>query len=127
MPKSAGVREPSLFPHRDHEKAQLQNAQAGRWFDDPEIYQWFAANLHRVHEPSLRHYVRAKELKAAKMGWTEVLAAAAENRRARLAAELLASAAYGSTAARVRAFVEQGGGCRATYFNYRRKLGQEPL
>ena len=41
--------------------------------------------------------------------------------------ELLASAAYGSTAARVRAFVEQGGGCRATYFNYRRKLGQEPL
>ena len=71
--------------------------------------------------------MRAKELKAAKMGWTEVLAAAAENRRARLAAELLASAAYGNTASRVRAFVEQGGGCRATYFNYRRKLGQEPL
>jgi hypothetical protein len=39
------------------------------------------------------------------------------------AAELLASAAYGSTAARVKAFVEQGGGCRATFFNYRRKLG----
>ena len=71
--------------------------------------------------------MRAKELKAAGMDWTEVLAAEAENRRARLAAELLASAAYGSTAARVRAFGEQGGGCRATYFNYRRKLGQEPL
>jgi len=96
---------------------------AGTWFDDPEIYQWFAANLHRVREPSLRHYVRAKELKAAGMDWTEVLAAEAENPRARLAAELLASAAHGSTAARVKAFVEQGGGCRATFFNYRRRLG----
>ena len=38
------------------------HAQAGRWFDDPEIYQWFAANLHRVLDPSLRHYVRAREL-----------------------------------------------------------------
>src|SRR5271165_5478771 len=96
---------------------------AGTWFDDPEIYEWFAENLHRVREPSLRHYVRAKELKAAGMDWTDVLAAEAENPRARLAAELLASAAYNSTTARVKAFVEQGGGCRATFFNYRRRLG----
>ena len=97
--------------------------QAGTWFDDPEIYQWFAANLHRVREPSMRHYVRARELKAAGMDCTEVLAAEAENKRERLAAELLVSAAHGSTAARVKAFVEQGGGCRATFFNYQRKLG----
>jgi hypothetical protein len=97
--------------------------QARRWFEDQEIYEWFASNLHRVREPSLRHYVRAKELKAAGMDWTEVLAAEAENPRARLAAELLASNAYGSTTARVKAFVEQGGGCRATFFNYRRRLG----
>jgi hypothetical protein len=99
------------------------HAQAGKWFDDREIYEWFASNLHRVREPSLRHYVRAKELKAAGMDWTEVLAAEDENPRARLAAELLTSAAYDSTTARVKAFVEQGGGCRATFFNYRRKLG----
>ena len=60
------------------------HAQAGKWFDDEEIYGWFAANLHRVREPSLRHYVRAKELKAAGMDWTEVLAEEDENRRARL-------------------------------------------
>jgi hypothetical protein len=101
------------------------HAPAGRWFDDREIYQWFAANLHRVREPSLRHYVRVKELKAAGMDWTEVLATEAENPRARLAAELLASAAYGSTAARVKAFVERGGGCRATFFNYRRRLNSQ--
>jgi hypothetical protein len=97
---------------------------AGTWFDDPEIYEWFAKNLHRVREPSMRHYVRARELKAAGMDWTEVLAAEAENKRERLAAELLASAAHGSTAERARAFVERGGGCRATFFNYRRKLGK---
>jgi hypothetical protein len=99
------------------------HAQTGKWFDDREIYEWFAANLHRIHEPSMRHYVRAKELKTAGMNWTDVLAAQDENRRARLAAELLASAAHGSTAARVKALVEQGGGYQATFFNYRRKLG----
>jgi hypothetical protein len=105
---------------------------AGAWFDDREIYEWFAKNLYQVREPSLRHYVRARELKAAGMDWTEVFAAEDENPQARLAAELLASAAYGNTTARVKAFVEQGGGCRATFFNYRRKLaggngtGQEP-
>ena len=83
---------------------------AGTWFDDPEIYEWFAANLHRVREPSLRHYVRARELKAAGMDWTEVLADEPENPRARLAAELLASTAYESTTERVEAFVAQGVG-----------------
>jgi hypothetical protein len=99
------------------------HARAGTWFDDAEIYGWFATNLHRVREPSFRHYVRAKELKAAGMDWTAVLVAEDHNPRARLAAELLASPAYDSTAARVAAFVQQGGGCRATFFNYRRKLG----
>jgi len=100
---------------------------AGTWFDDREIYEWFAKNLHRVREPSMRHYVRARELKAAGMDWTDVLAAEDENRRARLAAELLASPAHGGTAAQVKAFVEQGGGCRATFFNYRRKLGGKAM
>jgi hypothetical protein len=98
------------------------HAQAGKWFDDREIHDWFGANLHRVREPSMRHYVRARELKAAGMNWTDVLAVEDENRRARLATELLASKSYASTAERVKAFVEQGGGCRATFFNYRKKL-----
>jgi hypothetical protein len=98
------------------------HAQAGTWFDDPEIYAWFTTNLHRVLQPSLRHYVRARELKAAGMDWTEILAEGDDNRRARLAAELLASAAYDSIEARAQAFVAQGGGCRATFYNYRRKL-----
>ncbi|MGZ5973247.1 MAG: hypothetical protein ACXWPK_07515, partial [Isosphaeraceae bacterium] len=102
------------------------HAQAGKWFEDEEISGWFAANLHRVREPSLRHYVRARELKAAGMDWTEVLAAEEENPRSRLVTEILASPAYDSTAARVKAFVERQGGCRATFFNHRRRLGGGP-
>ena len=51
------------------------------------IYDWFATNLHRTREPSMRHYVRARELKAAGMEWTDVLAVEDENPRAGLAAE----------------------------------------
>jgi hypothetical protein len=103
------------------------HAQAGKWLDDEEIYPWFAANLHRIREPSLRHYVRARELKAAGMDWTAILATEDENPRARLVRELLASNAYDSIEARSKAFVEQGGGCRATFFNYRGKLLGRPL
>ena len=99
------------------------HARAGTWFDDEEIYAWFATNLHRVREPSFRHYVRAKELKGAGMDWTAVLAEEVENRRARLVSEILANPAYDSTTARVAAFVQQGGGCRATFFNHRRLQG----
>ena len=49
-----------------------------------------------------------------------------EENRARLAAGILASPAYDSTAARVKAFVEQQGGCRATFFNYQRRLQGVP-
>lgn len=96
---------------------------AGEWFDDEQIYRWFGENLHRVTEPSLRLYVRARELKAAGMDWTAVLPMEDENRRARLAAEILASESFQSTSERVEAFVRQGGGCRATFFNYRRRVG----
>jgi hypothetical protein len=71
------------------------------------------------------YYVRARELKAACMDWTEVLAENADNWRARLAAEIHASTAYQSTMDRVRAFQQRRGGCRATYFNHVRRLNGE--
>src|SRR5277367_6473898 len=100
------------------------HAQAATWFNDAEIYDWFTANLHRVRAPSLRHYVRARELKAAGMDWSEILELGDDNHRARLAAELMASPAYDSIEARAAAFVAQGGGCRATFYNYRRKMSE---
>jgi hypothetical protein len=96
---------------------------AGEGFQKQESYRWSGENLDQIREPSFRYYVRAGELKAAGMDWTEALAAEAENLRARLAAEILASSSYSSTMDRARAFVQQGGGCRARFFNYRRRLG----
>ncbi|MGE5293774.1 MAG: hypothetical protein ACM3VT_03005 [Solirubrobacterales bacterium] len=60
------------------------------------------------------------QLRIMRMDWTAVLVAEDQNPRARLATEILASPAYDSTTARVKAFTQQGGGCRATFFNYRR-------
>jgi hypothetical protein len=57
------------------------------------------------------------------MDWSEVLAAEADNPRVRFAAELLAGDAYDSTAERVKAFVDKGGGCRAMFFNHPGELG----
>jgi hypothetical protein len=58
----------------------------GTRFGGDDTDKWFAANLHRVREPSQHHDTRAKELKAEGIDGTEVLAAEAENGRARLAA-----------------------------------------
>ena len=49
------------------------------------------------------------------MDRTDVLAVEAENKRERLAAELLASDAHGTTAERVEAFVERGGRAPARF------------
>ena len=40
------------------------HGKAAEWFKDrePAIYDWFGKNLHRMVEPSFRHYVRAGEL-----------------------------------------------------------------
>jgi len=95
---------------------------AETWFDDREICEWFGKNLQRMRAPSLRYYVRARELKAAGMDSTVVLATGDGNRRSHLAAKLVASDACVSTAERVEAFTAQGRGCRARFFNNRRKL-----
>src|SRR5262245_20476600 len=65
--------------------------EARRWFRDEEVLEWFGKNLHRIPEPSLRLYVRAAELKAAGMHWTEVLSQPPENERAKLASQILVS------------------------------------
>jgi hypothetical protein len=58
------------------------------------------------------------------MDWKEVLSLDPDNRRARLAAEILQSSFYPTTTDKVRAFVQQGGGCRATFFDWRLKLNR---
>jgi hypothetical protein len=99
---------------------------AGEWFTDPEIYTWFGENLHRMSKPSFRHYVRARELKSAGMDWKDVLAAHPENKRSRMVAEIMGNTSYQTMKERAEAFIQMGGGCRATFFNHKRRLGSRP-
>lgn len=39
------------------------------WFWDQEIFDFLGARLHLIGQPSMRHYVKASELKAADMDW----------------------------------------------------------
>ena len=102
--------------------AQEVHARACDWFHHEEILDWFAANLHRIPEPSLRLYLRAAELQRAGMDWTRCLPLTPESHRKRLVLELQTDTSFPTEESRVQAFINQGGGCRATYFNYRRKF-----
>ena len=102
--------------------AEEVHARACTWLDDAEILNWFAENLGRIPSPSLRHYVRAVELKGAGMDWTNVVPLTPENVRKKLVLELKADHAYPTEESRARAFIDQGGGCRSTYFNYVKRL-----
>lgn len=98
------------------------HAKASEWFRDTEILAWFAANLHRIPEPSLRLYLRAAELRRAGMDWTDCLPLTPENYRKRLVMELKADRTHDTEESRVRSFVARRGGCRATYFNYAKRM-----
>ena len=102
--------------------AEEVHSKAGEWFRDAEILEWFGANLHRIPEPSLRLYLRAAELRRAGIDWTSCLPITPENLRIRLARELRADRSHATEESRVKAFVALGGGCRATYFNYVRRI-----
>jgi hypothetical protein len=103
--------------------AEEVHGKASQWFGDEEILAWFADNLHRIPEPSLRLYLRAAELKRAGMDWTDTVPLTPENLRKRLVMELKADATFTAEETRARAFTQRGGGCRATYFNYVRRMG----
>lgn len=98
------------------------HTQAKTFFEDEEILAYFGENLHLLAEHSLRSYLRAAELKAASLDWKACLPLKALSTKVLLAAKLRADPSYASEEARVKAFIEQGGGCRATYFNHLKRL-----
>ena len=97
---------------------------AGEWFKDAEIYEWFGKNLHRVGTPTFRNYIRAGYLKACKMDWTRVLGDVPRHKREALFQELMADPTFESNEDRAKAFEKRGGGCRSTFFNYKRKISE---
>jgi hypothetical protein len=96
--------------------------QAARWFWDQEIFDLVATYLHLLARPSLRIYVQAAELKQAGLDWRQAVLGRCLRGTALAVAKLKADPSFASEAARVRAFVQSGAGCRATYFQHAKKL-----
>jgi hypothetical protein len=96
--------------------------QAATWFWDQEIFDFVAAHLHVIAHHSLRTYRQAWELKQSKLDWRRAVLSRCLTGPALLVARLKADCTFTSEAARVRAFVAAGAGCRATYYHLARKL-----
>jgi hypothetical protein len=75
---------------------------------------------------SLRTYRQAWELKQAGLDWQRGVLCRCLTGTALIVAQLKANRAYASEAERVRAFVQAGAGCRATYFHHAKKLRSVP-
>jgi hypothetical protein len=96
--------------------------QAAGWFWDQEIFDCVADHLHLIGQHSLRTYPQASELKQAGLDWRQGVLCRCLTGTALVVARLQADRSFASAAARVRAFVQSGAGCRATYFQHARKL-----
>jgi hypothetical protein len=98
------------------------HAQAATWFADQEVFDFVADHLHLLERPSLRTYVRAGELKQAGLDWRQGVLSRCLTGTALTVARLKADPSYATAEDRVRAFVDSGAGCRATYFLHARNL-----
>src|SRR5262249_38426799 len=96
--------------------------QAGAWFWDQEIFDFVARHLHLMRQHSLRIYYQAWELKRAGLDWQQAVLCRHLTGPALVVARLKAARRFASEAARVRAFVQSGAGCRASYFRHAKGL-----
>ncbi|QDV81021.1 hypothetical protein [Botrimarina mediterranea] len=92
------------------------------WFWDQEVYDFFGQNLHLLPGLSMRHYVQAAELKAAGMEWLDILHREGFAEKTVLVAKIKNDPKFTTEAQRAKAFKEQGGGGRSTYFAHAKKL-----
>ena len=96
--------------------------QAAGWFWDQEIFDFVAVHLHMISRHSQRTYLQAWELKQAGLDWRQAVLNRFLTGPALAVARLKADPSFATEAARVRAFVRSGVGCRASYFRHARKL-----
>ena len=98
------------------------HSQAAEWFWDQQIFDLVADNLHLFAQPSLRTYVHAWELKCAGLDWRQTVLSRCLSGAALEVMKLKTNPAFACEAERVRAFIQSGAGCRATYFHHAKKL-----
>ena len=96
--------------------------QAAKWFWSQRVFDFVADHLHLITRPSLRLYITAWERMQAGLDWESVILDRCLSGTAKEVAQLRADKSYATEEERVRAFIEKGLGCRATFFNIAKKL-----
>lgn len=102
--------------------AEEIHLQVANWFWDQDVFNWFADHLHLIPEHSMRHYVRATELKSAGMDWVNVLLSDTIPEKALMIAQLRANPAFIEERERVKRFTELGGGGQTTWYKWSKRL-----
>jgi hypothetical protein len=95
----------------------------GKWFrGGKDIYDFVGEHLHLFPSCSMRVYTQAQELKKAGIDWRRKILERYLDPTVALVARLKSDARFKSEEERVKAFIEAGGGSRATYFNHAKRL-----
>jgi site-specific DNA-methyltransferase (adenine-specific) len=93
------------------------------WFKDREIFEFVDRHLHLIMRPSMRHYVKAKEMKVAHLDWkTYLLTQWLADEKLIRTATLLADDTFSSNRARAQAFAARGWGSIASFYGKAREL-----
>jgi hypothetical protein len=116
----------------DPDAAELHRS-VGQWFQDPEIHAFIGDHLAEIARPSIRFYLHAASHKRQDLDWKAVLLESWTNDQERgdpaekLVQRLLADPSFKTDKERIAAFVDHpDGGSRRTWFNVKRRLGQNP-
>ena len=99
--------------------------QAGTWFWDQDVFDFVAHYLHLMPQHSFRTYINAWERKAAGLPWQSAVLDRCLSGLTLEVAKLRCDTMYKSEEERAQAFVRQGLGCRATYFNHAKRLRRQ--
>jgi hypothetical protein len=95
---------------------------AATWFWDQTVFDFVGNHLHLMAQHSFRTYVTAFERKKAELPWQSAVLDRCLSGTTLEVAKLRADPRFKTEEERVRAFIQSGFGCRATYFNHAVKL-----
>jgi hypothetical protein len=95
---------------------------AATWFWDQTVFDFIGARLYHLKQLSLRTYRTAWELRQSQCDWRGFIESHYLDEAARFVQKMEANGL--SSEERVRRFVDLNLGCRATYFNIRKRLDE---
>ena len=102
------------------------HAQAGRWFEDDEIYEWIGEHLRMTQAMSLRDYVKAEAWRRAGMQWQGLLLRQwLPDAQTQLVAKLCSDPSFAALTPKERVEVfrnHKDGGSQATFYRVMNKL-----